>query len=247
MIAAVIMMRLIQNPDNTIWLSDVLKLRFDGGMIKSILRIGVPGAIENGMFNFGKLIVQSQVALLGTSALAANAIMFTIGNFGLVPGLAMGMAMVTVVGQCVGANDYAQAKRYVGKLMLMGYVAMGVSNLPLIPLCGWITGLFRLSAEAAGMVQQTLPLFALLHFAIWPLAFLLPNALRAAGDAGFTMTISMLSMWTMRVGLCYVFVGRLGLGLQGVWYAMYADWVVRIACFTIRYFSGKWMTKRVIS
>ena len=81
---------------------------------------------------------------------------------------------------------------------------------------------------------------------IWPSSFTLPNALRAGGDAKYTMLVSLVSMWVFRVLLCYLFVLGFGMGLQGVWFGMYVDWLCRTVLFALRYRSGKWMENQVI-
>lgn len=76
------------------------------------------------------------------------------------------------------------------------------------------------------------------------MSFVLPNALRAAGDARFTMIVSMFSMWVFRVGFSYLLVPYIG--LLGVWIAMFIDWVLRAAVFLFRFLRGRWKTKTVI-
>ena len=78
------------------------------------------------------------------------------------------------------------------------------------------------------------------------MSFTLPNALRSGGDAKFTMTVSIFSMWLFRVILSYFFVLKLGMGLTGVWFGMFIDWICRGFFFAIRFFSGKWMEHKVI-
>ncbi len=244
--AAVLMLVLIANPANVIHLHKVWKVRLEGGQIRSILSIGVPNGFENGLFNFGKLILQSIISTLGTAAIAANAILGSISNIVFVPGMAMGLAMITVVGQCVGAGDYAQAKYYVKKMMILTHLVMIAVNVPLLIFSKWIVGWFPLEADAVAVCLQVLPVLSVLLMTIWPYAFALPNALRAAGDARFTMIVSAISMWTLRVGLGYVFIRYFGLGVAGAWYSMFIDWVGRIAFFVPRYLGGKWQTKTVI-
>ena len=77
---------------------------------------------------------------------------------------------------------------------------------------------------------------------IWPLSFTLPQALRAAGDTRFTMVVSSVSMWTMRVGFGILLGRVLGFGVVGIWMAMFADWFLRIAFFLPRFHGHKWET-----
>ena len=70
----------------------------------------------------------------------------------------------------------------------------------------------------------------------------MPQALRAAGDTTFTMVVSSVSMWTMRVGFG-ILLGRFwGMGVVGIWVAMFFDWLLRIALFVPRFHGHKWET-----
>ena len=105
---------------------------------------------------------------------------------------------------------------------------------------------FSLSAETAALTCQIMRVYYLLGGLVWVMSFTFPNILRAAGDVRFTMVASMISMWAFRIGLSYLLAQQLGLGINGVWYAMYVDWVVRVICFVARYLSGRWKTKRLV-
>ena len=245
-VAAIMMLLLIRSRTNVIYLSRLFPVRFEPRMVKSILSIGVPNGFENGLFNFGKLLVQTLVAGLGTAAIAANAIIGSIFNIIIVPGMGMSLAILTVIGQCIGAGDYPQAISYTKKLTIITYVTMFAVNLPVLILSRWIVGLFPLSAEATRMAEHVMPVLAASCILIWPISFAFPNALRAAGDARFSMILSTASMWVVRFGLSYLFVTRFHLGVAGVWYGMTADWLVRAVFFLLRYRSGKWKTKVVL-
>ena len=245
-VAAVMMLLLIRSRTNVIYLSRLFPIRFEKRMVQSILSIGVPNGFENGLFNFGKLLVQTLVAGLGTSAIAANAIIGSIFNIIIVPGMGMSLAILTVIGQCIGAGDYPQAISYTKKLTFVTYVAMIAVNLPVLIFSSWVVGLFPLSAEATQIAEHVMPVLAASCCIIWPIAFAFPNALRAAGDAKFSMILSTVSMWLVRFGLSYLLVMRFHLGVAGVWYGMTADWFVRAIFFLLRYRSGKWKTKVVL-
>ena len=244
--AAVIMLVLICHKNNPIHIEKVWKPELHFDMIRRILKIGVPNGVENGMFQIGKLIVQGLVATFGTSAIAANAIANTIASFINTPGTAIQLGLTTVVGQCVGGRDYEQAVYYTRKLLWLTYGLMGVLNIAVFLVAGPLVGLFHLSAAAAADARAVLYTFTVASILIWPLSFSLPNALRAAGDARFTMIVSMVSMWVFRIGFSYLLGGAAKMGLMGVWVAMYIDWLVRSIVFTIRFARGKWKELRVI-
>lgn len=244
--AAVLMLVLIRQRDNLIFIERIFHFEFRPDMIRKILFIGVPNGLENGMFQIGKLIVQNLVTTFGTSAIAANAIANSISGFSNIPGAAIGLGLITVVGQCVGAGDYDHAVSYTKKLVKAAYLSMGVLDVFLFLLAGPIVGVFHLSAAATASAAQILLYFAVFNAVIWPMSFTLPNALRAAGDARFTMMTSMISMWTFRIGFSYVLSLSFGLGLLGTWIAMFIDWIVRSVVFMIRFASGKWKRFKVI-
>lgn len=210
-------------------------------LIRQILRIGIPNGIENSMFQLGKLILLSFISSLGTASIAANAVGNTVAGVAILPGMAVGYGVVSVISQCVGANDYVQVRFYAKKLVLWAYAAMGVTNSLGILLLPRIMEVYGLSAETSDLATQVLMMNFVFSILIWPLSFTFPNVLRSAGDVMFTMIVGVGSMWLFRIGAAFVMAGVLHLGLAGVWAAMILDWIVRVTAFLIRYRSGKWM------
>ena len=241
---AVLMTWLICQHGHRIHIDHLLHFEFRGQLVKKILRIGVPNGLENGMFQIGKLLVLGLVTPLGTSATAANAIANSVAGVVNVPGNAISLSLITVVGQCMGAGDSKQAVRYTRKLMIIVYLAMGSLSVLLFFFATPVVGLFGLTPGAAVMAIQVLRWCAVFDLIFWPMSFSLPNTLRASGDAKFTMIVSMCSMWIFRIGFSYLLVPQIG--LLGVWVAMFIDWIVRAVVFLIRFLSGRWKTKTVI-
>ncbi len=244
--AAAAMQLLLNNRHNAIYLNYRELFKFVPDMVKRILFIGVPNGLENGLFQIGKLMTQSIVASLGTISLAAHAAAGSIMSVAVVPGSAIGLAMITVVGQCMGACEQKQATQNVRRMMLMAYAANILLSIVLYAFAGGTLGLFGLEQETKVLATSLIPLFALAMALVWPTSFTLANALRAAGDVRYTMVVSMFSMWVFRVGLSSVFAALFHLGINSVWYAMYIDWTVRSILLLIRWYGGKWRTKQVI-
>jgi Na+-driven multidrug efflux pump len=199
------------------------------------------------MFQVGKLAVTGMVATFGTASIAANSVGYTVIDFANIPGNAMGLALITVVGQCVGAGEKEQAKSYTKRLVKYAYFGDWICNICLFLLAGVISRCFNLSVEAQQIAVQVLHAFSVTSMFIWPLSFTLPNALRAAGDVNFTMTVSIVSMWIFRVGSSYLFGVMLGMGVIGVWIGMFIDWAARSLMFVWRFFGGKWLNRRSIA
>ena len=214
--------------------------------IMQILSIGIPSGLENGMFQIGKLLVAGLITTFGTSAIAANAICNNVGSMSNIPGSAIGLAMITVVGQCVGAKDYQQARHYTKTLLAAAYVSMGLLNIALFLLAPYLVGFYAMPQTTTDLALSVLQVNCVVTVLIWPSSFTLPNALRAAGDARFTMVTSMVSMWVFRIGMSYVLGAWLGMGLFGVWTAMQIDWAVRSLVFGVRFLGHKWEKARVL-
>lgn len=219
-------------------------------MIKRILHIGIPpNGIEGSVFQIGKLLVQGFIAAFGTASIAANAIANSVASFVNIPGGgAIGLASITVIGQAVGgAKRPDQAVFYGKRLLLVAYIAMIIVAIPVFIFAPKIVLIFNLSSEATELASNVIRSAMIFSSILWPTAFSLPNFLRAAGDAKFTMVVSMVSMWASRVGMSYLLAIVFGWGgIYGVWFGMYIDWIFRSTCFITRFARGKWKTKRVI-
>lgn len=256
MAAAVIIGIMITRPSLQVYVENLFHPNLQWRTVKSILGIGIPAGIENGMFQIGKLLVLRLVTSFDVgvnlavqgSAVAANAICNSIASFINVPGQAVGLSMVTVIGQCMGAGDHEQAVGDAKKLMKVAYLSMGASCLCLFLAAPVLVPLFNLTPATAAVAVRVLRWCAVFTAVFWPMSFTMPNALRAAGDAKFTMVVSMLSMWICRIGVSYLLgpAQGLGMGLLGVWVAMFCDWVVRAALFLTRFLRGKWKEHQVI-
>lgn len=237
--ASVIFWRL-HTPGMPIGLQRGWRIGFNRRLIGRICRVGVPNGVENSMFQIGKLILISLVSTFGTSAIAANAVSNAITNFGIIGGMSINLAIVTVVSRCVGAGDFEQARYYTKKLFLCVIGAQTLINGAIAALLPVFIRLYHLSSETGNMVTKIVLLHCFFACWLWAFSFALPNTLRAACDAKYTMIVGVASMWICRLCMGYLFASVLGFGVLGVWMAMMCDWVVRSICFVVRYMSGKW-------
>ena len=246
-IACAAVLYLLQRPACPLRVEGLRALAPQGRLIRQILRVGIPAGIENGMFQIGKLSVSSLTSTLGTAAIAANAVANTTTTFLNIPANAVGMAALTVVGQCLGAGEKDQAVYYSRRLMLFAYCGAWFMNLSAFLFANkFALGLFSLSPEAYAMALEVMVWFNIISLFIWPSSFTMPNILRAAGDARFTMSVSIISMWAFRVGFCYLCVLAFHGGLLAIWMGMYLDWAFRSLCFFVRFVRGRWLEQHVI-
>ena len=215
-------------------------LRHDRQVVRNILRFGVTNGLESSMFQLRKILLLSTVSVLGTASVAANAIGNSLATFQCVAGNAMGLGIVTVVSRYVGAGDFGRARSYAKKLLKLTYLFMGLCILLVYLAMPMVLRIYNVSAEAETWARQIVWLHGFVGLLIWPLAFTLPQALRAAGDTRFTMIVSTVSMWTMRVGFGILLGRYLGFGVVGIWMAMFTDWLLRICLFIPRFLGHRW-------
>lgn len=242
--AGIYMLVLVLKPNQQLRLTKEGISHIDGPMMGSILRIGVPSACENCFFSLGRLIVASMITLFGTSQVSANAVASNIDRVGIIVGQAMGLAMVTVVGQCVGARDTDQATYYIKKLIRWSYVLQGLVNVVILFTADALVGLYAtLLPETHDLAVLLSVIHAGCAIFFWPVSFVLPNALRASNDVKFTMWVGIGSMLGCRIFGSWLLCVHFGLGAVGVWIAMILDWICRTAFFVPRTVSGKWKTK----
>ncbi|MCI8553403.1 MAG: MATE family efflux transporter [Clostridiales bacterium] len=238
--AVLILLLLLLRQDLPLHLPRTLRYRFNGGMVKKILYIGIPNGLENSMFQLGKIIVLSLVSTFGTYAITANAVGNTLAAFQILPAMAINLAVTTVVSRCIGAGDFRQAQYYIKKLHLILYVCSWLTILVIQLALPLILRVYHLSDQTADEVHKILLFHGICSAVAWAPAFTLPAAFRAAGDVKFPLVVSLFSMWMFRVVFSYILGQYLGMGLLGVWAAMVLDWIVRAIFFLPHYFRGSW-------
>jgi putative MATE family efflux protein len=245
-VAALLLTGLAGDRKNQLFISIKGIFSWQKDIAKRILRIAVPNGIENRLFQLGRVLVTSIVALFGTSQIAAYGVAGSVDMISIIVASAVNLAIVTVVGQCVGARDYDRAALYTKKLMFVSWISTGILGIAVIILLPFILKLYALSDETVRYAFILIAMHNILVFLLNPTSFVLGNSLRAAGDVRFTMYAGIGSIVVFRLGSALLFGVALNLGVIGVWIAMGMDWSCRSVCFLLRYRSGRWKNYRAI-
>lgn len=245
-IEAVLMTMLAFSQKNAVFLRFQNIFVWQRQLITKILHIAIPGGIENGLFALGKVLVTSIVAMFGTAQIAANGVANSIDQIAIVVVNAVNLAIITIVGQCIGAQLYEQAEHYTKKLMKISYISTGILGGIVCVLLPFILPFYNLSAETLHYAAVLIIIHNVFAFALHPTSFNLPNSLRAAGDASYTMFVGIGSMLILRLGAAFVFGIALDMGIIGIWIAMGMDWLARSTAFLWRYKGGKWREIKMI-
>lgn len=242
MVAGIVLYILLKNPELTIHI-DNEKFHFRWDIIKRIFYIGIPSGVENGIFQLGRVLVVSIISGFGTIQIAANGVANSLDAMGCIVGQAMSLAMISVIGRCVGAGDLEQVRHYTKKLMSQTYLYTAIVNVIILSTLPLTLKLYGLAPETTKLAFILVMIHNGCAIFLWPASFVLPNMLRACNDVNYTMILSILSMIVFRIGLSLVIAVHMGYGAIGVWIAMIVDWIFRVICFVGRYLKGGWEKK----
>ena len=237
----------LRKPGQVIVVRDYLKIRPDMPLIVKIMAIGIPSGIENGMFQFGKLAIQSTVSTMGTIAIAAQAMTNILESVNGVVGMGVGIGLMTVAGQCIGAGRTEETKYDIVKLTKIAWAGILVSCLLVFAITKPVTWLAGMEPESAKMCFEMVTAITIAKPLFWAGSFVIAYGLRAAGDVKFSMMVSVITMWGCRVALCIFLVRVFHFGPMAVWIGMFADWGIRSVIFVRRFMGGKWLRPNLLA
>lgn len=246
MFCAVVVLWKLRLDRQPIVVRDYLKIRPDKRMIGRVLKLGIPSGVENSMFQLGKLAIQSTVSTLGTVAIAAQAMTNILEGLNGIAAIGVGIGMMTVVGECLGAGREDEAVYYIKKLCGVAEVVLIAGCLIVFALTKPITILGGMDPRSAQMCFSMMMWITIVKPVVWMPSFIPAYGLRAAGDVKFSMMTSCITMWLFRYCLCVYLIRFQGFGPMGVWVGMFTDWTVRCIVFSMRFYSRKWLKHKVI-
>lgn len=245
-IGTVIIMLILLKGSKAIKVRQFTKISINYDMQRSIFGVGLPASIESLLFNGGKLITQIYIVGMGTVAIASNSIAGSVTSLVNIPGSALSIAATTMVGQSMGRGESDEARDtllYLTKL----------TSACLLILCAFaflfaksLAAIYSQDNDIINLTAGLIKISSISTPLLWPIAFVLPAGLKGAGDAKYTLITSMIGMWAFRVILGFIFGVTLKMGVQGVWFGMFVDWLVRGILYYQRLKGEKWKLHAVI-
>lgn len=223
------------------WISIPLKKLkvFDKKMALRILKVGIPAAIEQGVFRIGMLIFEMMVISLGTMAYTAHKIALTAESFSYNMGFGFAVAGTALVGQQLGKGSPKEAHRDALITTSLAIFGMSFFGLLFFLLPGTIIYMFTKEPEVKELATVALRLISICQ-PFQAVAMVLSGCLRGAGDTKAVLWITSVGMYVIRIPLTYLFLYKLDTGLAGAWIVMTIDLAFRsIACYRV-FKKGKW-------
>ena len=212
------------------------RFSFNAEIVRRIVRVGIPAAVEQGLMRSAQLLYGMIVAGMDTVSIAAHAVALTAESISFMPGAGFSLAATTLVGQSLGAGDPERAERSgyeSGKMATLVMTGMGVLfAFSLFVGSSADPDVIDLAAQCLRIVAISQPALA------WVMT--LAGGLRGVGDTRWVMVITVLGFWGVRVTLAYILAASTDLGLIGAWIAMVLDLFVRALLLAWRFRQGGW-------
>lgn len=214
-------------------------LTFDFHIIKRMLRVGIPAALEQFIMQGGFLLLQVVISGMGTVAIAVYQIGMSINSISFMPVWGFSMAATTLVGQSLGAQNPDLAEAYVKRILKMSLV--------LICVLGSLS--FSFSRQLVSIYSSDLEILKIGNFAIKILSLSLPflclvsvisSSLRGAGDIIYVTITTFIGIWCFRLTLAILLNRLFNLNIYGVWIAVCIDFATRGLLYLARFRRGRW-------
>lgn len=217
---------------------------FQKPILSTIMEVSVPFGLEQLFLAGGSIVLTAMTVPLGTTAVVVNSIAGSLLGVLTAAASAAGTLGITISGRCIGAGEREHAFGYGCKMCVLALSLLAVSAalaFPLFPVM--LAHLYHASPEVQAETLEMLWYILLPTFLFWPFSNVLPAILRAGHDTVFPSVLSLASMWGVRIVCGYFLAYRLGMGLTGLWTAMWAEWAVRAAVLAFHYFRKKWLVR----
>ncbi len=239
MIAFLITLHAVYRRDKFIHISVHDSYRIEPNIIRDVLDIGIPAAVEQLIMRGGALLFARLIAGFGTIMFAAHQIAINIEGLGLVPVMAFQMATTTLVGQGLGAKKPELSEEATHQSTIISVCLMSLVGLIFFLFGKYAIEIFTRDAQVMSLGASALKILALSQ-PFTAVYFILAGALRGAGDTKYTMYISTIGVWGIRLVLGYLLADVLGMALIGAWIAVAADMLVRMLLAIKRFSGGQW-------
>ncbi|HHY12108.1 MAG TPA: MATE family efflux transporter [Firmicutes bacterium] len=243
-VACALMLSKVIKGDKVIKISRGDSFKFDSGIIKRILNVGIPAALEQVVMRSGQMTFARIVSSFGTITYAAHQIAINIEGFSFTPGFSFSIASTTLVGQCLGAKNPDRAERVGWEAVRIGAFTGIATGIVYFFFGKYFAYLYTDDATVMALAAGALKIIALVQPFMLS-NFILMGGLRGAGDTRWTLYITMAGFWGLRVVTAYLLAIKMGMGLYGAWIGMALDMVGRATLAGLRFRAGGWKHTRV--
>jgi putative MATE family efflux protein len=217
----------------------IRKIKIDGKMLKSLLKMGFPTGVQNSVIAFANVVVQSSINQFGSIAMAGSGSYSKLEGFAFLPITSFSVALTTFIGQNLGAKKYERAKHGAR----FGIIA-GISLAEIIGLLIWIfapalVGIFNSEPEVikVGVMRSRI---TSLFFFLLALSHCLAGILRGAGKTKIPMFVMLISWCAIRITYITIMV-KIIPDIRVIFWAYPITWSISSLAFIVYYKKANWM------
>ena len=212
--------------------------------LRSLVALSVPASAQQFLFAAGLTVMFWIIGLVGTQATAAASVLVNIMLVAILPGVGMGLAAATLVGQALGRGDPDDAERWGWDVARLAMVTLGLVGVIGIVFAEPVIGIFLRDPDTLELAVLPLQLFGGI-IAFDSVGLVLMNALLGAGASRQTLVVSVTTQWGLFLPIAYLLVAVGGFGLLEIWIANAGYRLIQASLYTAMWRRGAWRTLTV--
>ncbi len=221
---------------------DSLKLR--GPIVKIILKLGIPSALQQGVQSFGNVLCQRYLNGFGSNAVAAATSAMRLDGFIMMPAQSISMAMSVFFGQ----NLAAKKEERLHQGMRIGISLCVIFSVVLsVVLYIFAEAGMKLFTDDPNVIHYGATMLRIMSWFYWSMAVFnaFTGILRGAGDTMVVMVISIIGT-VLRVPLTYLLSAK-PMSFPNYFWSLIICNIVMMVLAGIRYYQGGWKKKVVVT
>jgi len=206
---------------------------------RTLVRLSIPTGIQQLFFSTGFVVTFWIIGRIGTAEVAAANVLINVTLVALLPGLALGMASATLVGQALGRRDVEDAYRWGWDVVKVAVIVMGGLGVPMWLAPDLISSGFIHDPDTRALARWPMRIVGL-GMPLEAIGFVLMHSLLGAGDAKRVALVSIGYQWLLFLPLAFLVGPTLGFGLVGVWLLQGSYRILMSGTFALMWRGGGW-------
>ncbi|MGG3972271.1 MATE family efflux transporter [Bacillus paranthracis] len=218
-------------------------LRMDWGLLKLLLRLGIPASINMILVSLSEIAVIAFVNRYGSDATAAYGVVNQVASYVQMPAVSLGITVSIFAAQSIGTNQFDRLQKVVKAGIIMNYVIGGVLISLIYLFSRDILSLF-LTSQTTIEIAHSLVMITLWSYLIFGHAQIISATMRASGTVLWPTVIGVVSIWLVEVPVAYYLSYHTSLGIEGIWIGYPAAFIVSLI-LQYAYYKLSWQKKRI--
>jgi MATE family multidrug resistance protein len=210
----------------------------------AMFRVGVPNGIQQFFFAGGLTCLFWIVGQVGTRELAAANVLTNVMLLAILPGMGLGLAAASLVGQALGRKDPVDAARWGWEVVRLSVVILALIGLPMLLVPDVILSVFIHDSSTLELARWPLRITGA-TIAVEGVALVLQGALMGAGDSRRVMVVSIVLQWLLLLPVAWAVGPFGGFGLLGIWLAMTGHQIAQAVGFAVLWHRGRWRSIQI--